>query len=537
MSSPLSVTPFTAVDLSQPRALAVEAAKLLKTPMAQPLLQAVDALTREENPRKRTQQMGEVFRKLDNTEIVDLLKAGAKLAVRQEMPGIRLLLGFLEVKRPGVEVLNQLQGFSSLERVSLQLVNGRWVEADDAQEAPAIFQILEVLEEATRIGVLDLEFGRETLPRHPTSLRALLGHLRHWFARLSQRLDAGEKVPDAVINFITQLAMLELNLMERRVGRIASSIDPYDARGIGRLMPVLSFYDQDIEHMRGVVSRLSTYKPFNERILTMEHGLSSNEMERILKVLTRDPLGGGLARMTRAMRKTPFLDRDFAYLLSATHQVATLRAQALEETIGPDLLSSMLQVLEHPARDGRLHLRLEPELLDTFWPTLESWGFLQPEPGLVEMMIREDRAAIFLHADGTPRLPLRPREPVIRQLSLKDIVQLQINNDAFLLGVLDNRKATNLPGLVALIVQQVRSLRVLDKIISVRGLHTGPANKDVPRLLLLSPARIPVSSLKSFIHVRYVSKVDLERLSRPRSEVRPEVQKEIALYLRMLKKN
>lgn len=537
MSSPLPVTALTAVDLSQPRPLAVDAGKLLKTPMAQPLLQAVDALTREDNPRKRTQQMGEVFRKLDNTEIVDLLKAGAKIAVRQEMAGLRLLLGFLEVKRPGIEVLRQLEGFSSLERVSLQLINGRWVEADDAQEAPAIFQILEVLEEATRIGILDLELGRETLPRRPKALRALLGHLRDWFGGLSRRLDAGEKVSEDVINFITQLSILELSLMERRVGRLAASIDPYDARGIGRLMPVMSFYDQDIEHMRGVVSRLATYQPFNERILTMEHGLSSNEMERLLKLLTRDPLGAGLARVTREMRRSPFLDRDFAYLVSAVHQVATLRQQALEDEPAPDLLSTLLQVLEYSARDGSLFLRLEPEILDGFWPTLESWGFLRHEPGLVQMEIREDRAAIFLHPDGMPRLPERPREAVLRQLSIKDIVQLQINNDAFLLGVLDNTRATSLPGLVALIVQQVRSLRVLDKIISLRRLHSGPANKDVPRLLLLSPARIPVSSLKHFIHVRFVARVDLERLARPRSEARPDVQKEIGVYLRNLKKN
>ena len=129
----------------------------------------------------------------------------------------------------------------------------------------------------------------------------------------------------------------------------------------------------------------------------------------------------------------------------------------------------------------------------------------------------------------------RPKSRGGNQLSLKDLVQLQMNNDAFICGLLDNARVSNLPGLVAMIVLETRSLRVLDKIISVRRLHTGPANKDVPRLLLLSPARVPLSSLKAFIHVRYVSRVDLERLARPRSEVRPEVQKEVATYLRMLK--
>lgn len=524
------------IDLTAPREFAADASRLLKTGFAGPLMQAVDSLTSEPNPRRRVQQMCDVFRKLDTAEIVELLKAGSKQAVRQEEPGLRLLLGFIEVKRPGIEVLTQLQSFSSLERVSLQLIAGTWVEPEDAQEAASVFQILEVLEEATRVGALDLDLGRETLPRQPRAVRALLRHLRLWFGALGARLDAGERVPDASLNFITQLALLELNLLERRVSKIASSIDPYDARGIGRLMPVMSFYDQDIEHMKGVVSRLASYKPFNERLLTMEHALSANEMEKVIKALARDPLGAPLARITRAMRATPMLDREYAYLLAALHQTATLRhlEQGTEEH-APDLLTTLLQVAESPQRDGTIAMRMEPELAEALWPTVGTWGFEMPAPGVFTTAVREDRAADFLTGEGMPRLPQRPKSRGGNQLSLKDLVQLQMNNDAFICGLLDNARVSNLPGLVAMIVLETRSLRVLDKIISVRRLHTGPANKDVPRLLLLSPARVPLNSLKAFIHVRYVSRVDLERLARPRSEVRPEVQKEVATYLRMLK--
>lgn len=525
------------IDLAGPRPLAAEAQRLEKAGFAQPLLQAVDSLTQEPNPRRRVQQMCDVFRKLDTSDIVELLKAGSKQAVRQEDPGIRLLLGFIEVKRPGIEVLTQLQTFTSLERVALQLIHGLWTEPEDSQEAPSVFQILEVLEEATRVGALDLDLGRETLPRQPQAVRALLTHLRRWFGALGARLDAGERVPDDVLNFITQLSLLELNLMERRVSKLASSIDPYDARGIGRLMPVLSFYDQDIEHMKGVVSRLATYKPFNERLLTMEHALSSNEMEKVVKALARDPLGLPLARITRGMRTSPMLDREYAYLVAALHQAATLRHLELGlEKDAPDLLSSFLQVVESSPRDGTVAMRMEPDVAEALWPTVSTWGFEMPEPGVFVTGVREDRAADFLTGEGMPRLPARPKARGGNQLSIKDLVQLQLNNDAFICGLLDNARVSNLPGLVAMIVLETRSLRVLDKIISVRRLHTGPANKDVPRLLLLSPARIPLNSLKPFIHVRYVSRVDLERLARPRSEVRPEVQKEVATYLAMLKR-
>jgi hypothetical protein len=52
----------------------------------------------------------------------------------------------------------------------------------------------------------------------------------------------------------------------------------------------------------------------------------------------------------------------------------------------------------------------------------------------------------------------------------------------------------------------------------------------------MSPARISMNSLKRFIHVRFVSKVDLERLSRRGTEVREEVRREILAYLATLRK-
>ena len=45
-----------------------------------------------------------------------------------------------------------------------------------------------------------------------------------------------------------------------------------------------------------------------------------------------------------------------------------------------------------------------------------------------------------------------------------------------------------------------------------------------------------MNSLKRFIHVRFVSKVDLERLSHRGSEVREEVRREILRYLETLRR-
>jgi hypothetical protein len=82
---------------------------------------------------------------------------------------------------------------------------------------------------------------------------------------------------------------------------------------------------------------------------------------------------------------------------------------------------------------------------------------------------------------------------------------------------------------------QSRSLRVLDKICRTSSLHTGPANKNVPMLLLMNPSRIPMTHLRRFISVRFVSKVDLRHLSRNPAGLRSEVLHEIEKYLVTLK--
>ena len=92
-----------------------------------------------------------------------------------------------------------------------------------------------------------------------------------------------------------------------------------------------------------------------------------------------------------------------------------------------------------------------------------------------------------------------------------------------------------MPGIVPMIALQTRSVRVLDKILTSRNLITGPANKEVPRLILTNPTRVSIQSLKSIINVRYVSRVDLDRLARPTSDVRPEVRNEIMKYMKQLR--
>jgi hypothetical protein len=534
MPSPVNEASPEAVDLTAAASLGPAAETLLRAAVPASRIREVESLAEEDTTRARTRRLAETFRKLGVDETVEILKAAGKLSIRQETAGLRVLLGFLEVKRPGVEVLRQLRLLSSIERVSLRLVAGGWSEPQSSEATELVYPILEALQEAARIGAVDL--GLDQLPRTAPALRALYGRVRGWFRSMEGELEAGRKLAPDALNFIAQLAMLEITLMEKRVSRLAGSVNPYDVRSMGRLMPILSRYDQDIEHMKSVVSRLTTYEPFYDRLLTLEHALSPSEMDKIQKLLLRDPVGAPLGGILQGMRANPILDREFVFLVSLVHQIAALRSQTMTGVPRPDVLSILHEVVRHGRGGTGIRLVMEEEIADRIWPTVQSWGVLRRSPSSMEVRYREDRALDFIRPDGTPNLPDRPEERKPPDLTLKELVRLQLGNEPFILGVLDNPKATAIPGLVPMIVNSTRSLRILDRIMRDRALYTGPANKEVPRLLLTCPARIPVNSLKRFIHVRFVSKMDLARLSRQGGDIRSEVKREIDKYLATLRK-
>ncbi|TPW13533.1 MAG: hypothetical protein FD129_1255 [bacterium] len=520
------------IDLIAPPALQAPVLKLLKSPILSDERKSLDALTAEESPRRRMAVLSESFRNYETREMAQLLRAGGRMALEHEAAGLRLLFTFLEVKRPGVEVLRQLNSLGSLERVSSRILLGTWNEGDSAH-GEARNPISEMFGEAARSGVI--EVGVKGMPGHPEILRASNRKLKLWFRGIARTLERGEPIRDADMHFLTQLCMLEINLMERRVSHLASRVDPYDGRSISRLMPVLSFYDQDIEHLKNVVARLSTYKPFYDRLLTMEHVLSTSEMDKLQKLMHKEVFGHAIARIIAAVRDNPILDRELAFLTSAVYQVALLRHEAMPKEPTPDLLSILFGILDTVRDEPRLHVIIEPELAKTLYPVVQDWGFVHLLPDIFVLTYREEWAGNFVLPDGTPSLPARAGARPEAPTTVRQLIQRQLGNDAFLVGILENSRITGMPGIVPMIAMQTRSVRVLDKILNSRSLLTGPANKEVPRLILTNPTRVPIQSLKSVINVRYISRVDLDRLAKPTSDVRPEVRGEIASYMRLLR--
>jgi hypothetical protein len=300
-------------------------------------------------------------------------------------------------------------------------------------------------------------------------------------------------------------------------------------------LPLLSRYDQDIEHMKDVVSRLATYQPFYERRLTVEHAISDAETDRLERALRAERDTIGLGRVMGALRGNLLLDRPFAAYVSVTQEMAIRRARVLSSRQPIDLHSMMLGVLENVTEGSSLCMKVEAPVLDALDPDIASRGWLRPAPDLLEIVLREDQVHALLEPDGMPRLGVP--DSSTRSMSLKDLVRSQLRNDSFILGILENPRANTVPGVVEIIAGQCRSLRVLDKITRTPSLYTGAANKNVASQLLLNPSRIPLTSLRRFMNVRFVSRVDLKQMTRNKSGIRPEVLHEIDAYLRTLKSN
>ncbi|NNF05949.1 MAG: hypothetical protein HKN21_04250 [Candidatus Eisenbacteria bacterium] len=518
--------------MSGPSPYPEEVAALSKVPIDRLALKTIEGLAKETNPEERALRLCNLFRGLDNESGACLLSVAARLYIQGDPAGRRVFSSTLNVKPPGIEVLEQLQVFSSIQRVSSKLIQGNWEEPSDSQNENPVFAILDVLSEGTRLGVLDI--GIDTLPNQVGALNAVYQHLRGWFSVASYKLSTHQDIPDEQLHFIMQLCMLEINLMERRVSGIAEAINPYDTRALARLMPVLSRYDQDIEHMKSVVSRLGTYDPFNERLLSLEHTITSGEMKKLLKVMNGIPGGTLLKRVFENAQVNPILDREFQFWVSLIYQLGRLRyliddgAPEIDPITATELASQFVE------ESRPLVISMNDTFFHSVWPVIESWGVASWAENGIEVSFRNEKAHQFVESDGTPRFPEEPEVAEQQEISLDQMLRSQIHNDAFLLGVLENPKVLANGKVINYLAVHCRSLRVLERIATTPSLFSGAANKDVPRLLLRNPSKLSVNMLRRFMHVRFVSKTDLIKMAQPRSDVRSEVRQEINSYLRSL---
>ncbi|MBN1164274.1 MAG: hypothetical protein JXB45_06825 [Candidatus Krumholzibacteriota bacterium] len=314
---------------------------------------------------------------------------------------------------------------------------------------------------------------------------------------------------------------IELEARAFRIRMIAASIDPERrenlAVSLGTLTQEIKWKLQSLNEVRGEndASPLVVRRKLENNWESISQNLRDSVAGRLLadildsqtfKALSYPQVKTGVA-VIKALLMNPLLRRAYTE---------------------PDILSCLHLFIES-CGDGILEI-LVPRGSDVR-VMLDIPGFSQ-EDKILRIDLSKLLTGSFTDDEGLPLNVDWTRLSLDKSLSFKSLVLSNMDNDSFLVQLLNNPKVINKPGIIPLIALRCRSSKVLSLVASRRELFTGFANKEVPLNLLLNPSKIPVTSLRKFIHVRYVDKMTLMRLAnRGGGQVREEVRREIKKYL------
>ena len=488
-------------------------------------------LADEADTNARCGLMTQSLRKQIDTPLFTAMGRGVLAgAVRGEADAISALAAFLAVDAPGEVLIDRVREFSNLHR-----------EADRFRRSLESGNTIGQAEHALLAGLQDVD--RELAARWPeppadagVRERGPAWRCRLAFEALVTELGARGTLDAAALDRFVRLAKLEFEALELRAGELAGAINPYSARQVAHVMPILSTVDEDLRDMRRFLGQLDESRRvslFHEQIPALSNKLDDADERRLRDRLGQEEHLKVLWRLLRGLDRNPLPTRSLAWFVDRLLDVGELLAESGLRSRPLDVVTAVLCVLDH-------HHGEVVELPASSRTTTALVG-----RGLDGIDVRPSSVRIVLDTAAARRLSLPHGLPVpatVEQVkpekaheeTVKDLVMANINNTSVLLGLLKNQKVISTPGIVRLVVERTRNMRVLDTICTARHLHSGFANKDVPLALLRSPMNIPVKTLRKFVNVRYVSKVDLRRLERDVSAVRREVAKEVAAYLKSL---
>ena len=305
---------------------------------------------------------------------------------------------------------------------------------------------------------------------------------------------------------------LEAAALRARTHALAETADPYSMRTMARLLPRLRIYDE-------LADRLDLLSREGSRIATPDlglcHFLDEKEFSRFLQILANFPTVAGIARSLELQRRIQWEPHQISALFSISRNL---------ELGAPGWLGQLSFWLELRAAAPTLKIAVRPqpqlrELLRRAGVTVLPSG-LEIDPEHLDLPLLLDAETLSTSLSNGKRPP--PPD-------WKGLVLCNITRETLLLSLLNNPKVVRIPGLVETVVVNCRSSQVLSVIAQKRELHTGHQNHGVPAALLRSRTKLPLTLLRRFIHVRFVSRSDLKDIAA--RAPRPEVAKEVAAYL------
>lgn len=493
----------------------------------------IDELAGESDTNARCGLIAQSMRKQIDTPLFEQLGRGILArAVLGDAEGIAALAGFLAVDGPGDGLIDRVYEFSNVHREADQLRRRRNAGNVLSTQEQKLLDELDTIDSALAARWPEPEQGAKVRDRGPA------WRCRRAFARLVHELRRTVRLEDAELDSFVRLARLELDALELRASSLAGAINPYSARQVSQVMPILGSVDEDLRDMRRFVGQLEETRRtslFNEQFSTLSSSLDDPDERRFRDRMSQEPKLQILWRLWRSLDRTSVRQRHIAWFVDRVLDIGeVLAAQDLRKRPF-DVVDALLVVYDNYSDDEVVLQATSAVREAVAGAGLES---VRVDDGQVRIEL--DRTAVRRLAlpYGFP-VPARDEiesgeEAKEKDETVKDLVMANINNTSVLLGLLKNQKIVNTPGVVRMVVERVRNMRVLDTICTQRNLHAGFANRDVPLALLRSPMPIPIKTLRKFVNARYVSKVDLRRMAKDKSMVRREVLEEAEAYLKSL---
>ncbi len=499
---------------------------------------------------------GQLRKMIGQPRLVSYLHGLQELVRQFEPAGARLLAAFLDANTPGARLIPRIHSLSSTRRVRIRMGEGEeaagalrtWVQHLRDLEAQCLGREDEIP------GARATPSGR---PGSESPYPLMRRCLRHFVATLYRQ----GSLPPADNSLLADLARLEVDAYQERISQLAGEIDPFRVSAVVKVLPLLSRADAEIRDLREFISWLEAgqvEKAFHERVPRSHEVLEEKERSALARVLFETGQLAPLAELQDGLLRNaipvPQLAVSAARLMALAHHLKSEGARQTEL----DLLTA-IRIIQLNERNGELSLALDEALRETVaailaapaegdglaaWPltgfAVEKGRLVLrlPPVSLGDRVWRDD---LPLPAESDQEVldlllaevPANERE-AMEALAVKRLVLNNIGSVSVLVGFLRNPKIVGIPGLVASVVTRCRSVNVLEMVATTRDLYCGYANQEVPLALLSSPCNIPVKTLRKFIHVKYVSRVDLQRLARDKTTFRDEVVKEIKSYLRSI---
>jgi len=494
-------------------------------------------------------------KQIGSPDLLNTLLGVQYLGFQGEAPGARLIAAYLDVTSAGARLIPYVRNFNNSRRQQIfldELIGTKDSSAKDWQMR------------ATRLSGLCRAFPGVKISRGENNpwpaMRAVL-------SKLLGDVITGAGISAANRIILADLLRLETDAWEERIGRLAGKVNPFRVSSVQRVLPILGRADVNIRDLRLLVSWVvdgQDQQAFTRQGFRALEVLEDNEFYTIFEATRNEMKLQVLAGLQRGGRDNPLPVEKLGPAVAGLMALdSRLEAAGMKET-RLDLLSAVALVQQH-SRGGALALALDQEqeiFLKTILEDTESdlqqksgpagWscrGFSLDAGQLILKSGTESGAgAAWPHGlptydDKDPGLlAIKPesaggsneddsKKEDLDASAIKHLVMSNIMSVSVLLGFLRNPKVVSIPGLVAAVANRTRNPQIIETIARDRALYSGFANREVPLACLRSPCNVPPKTLRKFIHVKFVSKIDLKRMASDRTGTRKEIAREINKYI------